>query len=480
MLEATTLSADEAEFAGEWALKSLEIPARLREVYFREANTTTRTSENSSDFAKDGERLVDVFFPDPFGSETGNLTLDTDGAISGFTNGTFIAGADNRWTAAVDGPDTVRGYSNLSKDFLIAPGGSVDFAEFQVLSKIPPALSIADLSGTWKIATLAVPADLILHFFNSVNLTSRDAGSDSSPGQDEALVDTYFEEPIATQNLTLVADANGDITGDLDGSIFTVKTDPNRVTLSIPGDTPIDLTINANKDVMAQALADDPGGGVVSHEMILAVKLPSTLTLAEAQGIWRWQALSVPKSLKEVYFNSITQSTRTSLDSTDFAGDDEQLVDLYFPDQPNSQNGLVSIDASGMVEGTDKGALTLNGLSYTYTPADPNDTPVTLYPNATGDVIIGTGFDDDELDLFVMVKIRNEPASDFNDLVNLKVVLSNGSVSLQWNEATNFCLSASSGLSQWDPICNTQGADSHTDPAINESQFYRVERVTDQ
>jgi len=231
---------------------------------------------------------------------------------------------------------------------------------------------------------------------------------------------------------------------------------------------------------MAQAQANNPGDGIVSHEMILAVKLPSTLTVAEAQGIWRWQALSVPKFLKEVYYHTIDENTRTSGDSTDFSGDNEILVDLFWPDRPNSQNGLVSIDSSGMVEGTGEGTLNLNGLSYIYTPADPNVTPVTMYPNATGDVIIGTGFDDDELDLFVMVKIRDEPASDFDDLVNLQVVLENNSASLSWNEASKFCLSASSGLSQWEPVFDTQGEDSHTDPTISESEFYRVERVTDQ
>jgi hypothetical protein len=233
MLEASALSADEAEFAGEWTLKGLEMPARLREVYFREADTSTRTSEDSSDFPADGERLVDLFFPDPFGSETGNLTLDTNGDISGFTDGTFIAGADNRWTASVSGPDTVRGYSNLSKDFLIAPGGSIDFAEFQVISKNPVALSITDLAGTWKIANMVIPSDLMLHFFNSENpQNSRTTGSSGSPGPGEELSDTFFEDPFATQNLTLIVDAAGNVTGDVDGD-FTVKSNPNRVTLSI-------------------------------------------------------------------------------------------------------------------------------------------------------------------------------------------------------------------------------------------------------
>ena len=252
--EASTLSADEAEFAGNWTLKSLVVPARLREVYYHEANETTRTSVDSADFAKEGERLVDVFFPDPFEHTTGDLTLGSNGTVSGFASGTFIAGEDNRWTASVtdsDGSETVRGYSNLSKDFLIAPGGTIDFAEFQVITRNPTALSVADLAGTWKIATMDIPSDLMLHFFNSETLTSRDAGSSSSPGPNEEMVDTFFEDPFATQNLTLTSDAAGNITGDLDGT-FTVNA--NLVTLSIPDDTPFDLSINASKNVMVGAV----------------------------------------------------------------------------------------------------------------------------------------------------------------------------------------------------------------------------------
>lgn len=318
---------------------------------------------------------------------------------------------------------------------------------------------------------MRVPKDLTEVFYNTVTEQSRQAGSGGTAGNNEELSDVFFAENPGMEHLTITADALGNVSGDIIGTL-TANGD-KTATLTILGEGALILNVNVGVNFLTTSEIDTN-----SHAMIVAVKSPTSSTLADAEGIWRWEVLEIPARLREQYRHT-NGSTRISANSDDFAQENEELFDVYFSGDLDAESGLITIDDQGNVTGSDPGTLSTSGTSFTFTPADSSG-DVALYPSASKESIIGFKTSVDELLMVVLVKISDTPARTVEALVDVQLtVLPNGNVDLTWNESSSFCLSKSDNLGAWDSVSGSQGASSHTDTSAATKGFYRVEVVDD-
>jgi hypothetical protein len=471
------LSGLAADTIGDWRFSGLQAPARLREGFWN--GVTTRIGETSADFAGSGEVLIDTFLSSAFGLNGFSANFSGGGGITGDLSGSFVLGNQGRVTLNIPG-ETILGYRNASEDIIIAPTREEDDISFNVGTRKPGALASSDFEGTWKVLLMRVPQDLTEKFINSVTTNNREAESDGTAGDNETLIDVFFAENPGFEQLTINVDSLGNVTGSVSGTL-TANGD-QTATLNITGEGSLTVHVNAGINLLTSSESDEN----VSHSLIVAVKIPTSCTLADAEGIWRWQVMELPARLHEQYDihnpDDGTVTSRTSVDSDDYAKTGEVLRDIYFSGDLDAESGLMSIDRLGHVTGSDPGTLSLSGTTFTFTPTDSTGAQdnVTLFPNANKEAIIGYKTNVDELMMVVLVKVSSTAVKSLEELVDMQfTVQPNGNVDLTWNEASSFCLSKSEDLGNWNALSGSQGASSHTDTSNNSKGFYRIEVLDD-
>ncbi|NNC87467.1 MAG: hypothetical protein HKN82_03280, partial [Akkermansiaceae bacterium] len=248
------------------------------------------------------------------------------------------------------------------------------------------------------------------------------------------------------------------------------------VTLNFTEGGSVTLAPNAGANVLASVEVESD-----SRRLNVVVKAPTAPSLADFAGVWRGQFLRYPARLRETYYNSVTMTSRTTADSSEFAGPDEDLVDVFLTSQAESSNDLLNIDAMGNVSGASQGTLSIAGSALTFTPSSGNP-PVTVYPNAATDVLITGEVSADDLGMINLVKVSATPAETFDELVDLKVtILPGGAAQITWNEGSNFRLVKSTTLDgeSWTEVGGTGDSGSYEDSEPVSSAFYRIEALGD-
>ncbi|MFP4156207.1 MAG: hypothetical protein ACLFU4_01155 [Opitutales bacterium] len=473
-----------ASETGDWQVNGLLLPSRLRESFYNQATTQTRLGENSFDYAGSDEELVDTFFPATGEILKLGVTL-TNGDITGDETGTYTIGAQGRVLLDLPDDSDLRAYTNLAQDTWIIPAIDANSMEFNIGTRKPESLAVADLEGAWTIASLSLSSDLVENYAPLSGGDTRVApASTNFAAEDETLADLFFPEMPALKTYSISINSSGSISGDSTGNA-SVDDTAKTVSLDIDGNGALEFSTNAGINLLARAQTNPvPEGHPDAVELILGLKEKANPSLADLAGIWRWQSFEIPARLIKNFYNTDTDSFRETLNSQEVAQTNEILVDTYFSTELNTDNGLISINQGGVVTGSDPGSIAIEGGSIVYTPAtpDPDEGPLTLYLNETGEILLATEVEEDYLTLLTLVKVESEAVNSLDALVDVKIdVDPSGKPSLNWNESTKFRLLKSTDLGgTWEVISETTDRGDFQDSETGAtSGFYRIEVIAD-
>jgi hypothetical protein len=448
----------------------LEIPARFHETFCNQRTGMTREGANADDQPRQDELLVDSRFSNTFAIDHIGITL-TDGEISGSQTGSYSQERYGRVLLNVPG-ENLAAYMNTTKDTMVVSSSDSDYQKPHIATRLPASLNIADLEGTWHVSVTTVPKDLTEVYVDKTTPgVSREGDAQTThPGPNEKFVNAYFRADPGMAQMSLVIDAAGHISGDATGTV-SANADQS-VTLHITGQEDMSFSPNAACDVMTHVHTDGEG----SPCFVVAVKGPSSVAVADMQGVWRAQSLNFPARLIRTYYNTQTQSIRTTWESGLGIRNSEILVDIAFSDRPSLTNELISIDAAGQGSGSVTGQMTSSAGTLVFTP--DGDNPVTLRPNASKTFMIADNTQDDSIGLIALVRVADVPAASMAQLVGHQCTIdSSGNAISTWNESTSFILSRSEDCMNWTPLPETIGASSYVDTIQAPAAFYRIRQA---
>lgn len=445
ILVAPTSAVELADLAGDWNLAALESPARLRETYYNTVTMTGRTTEDSSGSAMVDEILANAFYPDPSLAETKTFAIAGDGTVSGGESGTILSLSSNRLVFD-DGSEITTLYTNTTGSVLLTGSADVDQQDLTLCTKRPASLTTAELTGDWGVVFLNTPDDLEKTF---------------ASGQ---LADVYFvDEAEAGAASVSINGGAGTFSGDFSGTISA--TGPGDVTLD-DGEGPLPLKINEAKDVMFSAVQQPDEASYVAM-----VRKPAALATSDLAGTWRVVVMTLPNSLTESFYNTVTTGSRQA-DSSGVAGTNEVLVDLFHIG--NFDLGLYEllVTSGGAVSGSLTGTFTANGDKSVSLNIGGDIT--NLFINADKTVMISGGVDSDENSLIVAVKTSAGTAASFADRADLGIFRSGSTILLNWNGASTIQLQEYIPPTGWSLIPDTAGLSSYAVTASGGSELFRV------
>ncbi len=437
-------------------------PTYLVESYFNGNTQAIRQSTGPYDFARDGEMLVDVYFQEEVFAENGSLSVDAQGAVTGDESGSLRVTKDKR--AVLTLPDSLI-------PFLLSPAGDVlvraisedpHDQEFVVAIKKPTDATTAGLAGNWRVLEFVMPDDITEVYYNSQTMQTRNTTSSSDFGMEgEQLVDLFFKGEFETVSAPVTIAGNGTFSGAFGGTIST--TIDGTVTINA-GEGNETFFLNHSKDLIIRTLKE-----LDDVRITIIVKLPSATTLADVAGPWRLTSMSTATRLREAYYNGMTQMTRTTDDSGEFAMTGEQLVDTFFSADFEIGGGVLSIKEDGTMGGIAAGGtVAITGPGTGTVTLGPD--VYTFYANPTHDVMWSVSSNSEEQEIFALVRIPVEP---------MKLVLDpeDTNPTLFWEGQSGVKLQKSTDLGAgWSDVSNSTGDSSYTGSRVT-AEFFRL--VTD-
>lgn len=250
------------------------------------------------------------------------------------------------------------------------------------------AQTVADLAGTWRVLTLATPAQLTLQTNGSGQVTDYNEKNNFNYGSG-----------------TITFDASGTITAgtfsDNGGSAFSVTG-----SASVTGQGQISAVLTTPEGTETQSFFINTGAdkmtgitrGSSDQQVLLLLKQPASCSTADLVGTWVGYSFDIPSDVALV------------------PGGGQPSTGLTGGDGFGASVGSMTIDGSGNISGTFDNAFTgtVNDASPSAisTTIDAGGTfPLTLYINASKDILAATiispdGNNNKELLMFV-----RQPAS---------------------------------------------------------------------
>jgi hypothetical protein len=143
---------------GAWQISGLEIPVRFHETFYNHTTMTSREGANADAQPGPDEWLVDSRFSSVFGVDQLSITLN-DGTISGDEAGSYTPGRYGRVHLNLPGGNPAA-YINTSRDIMLVSAGDPDYQKAHVATRLPTAIKVADLAGSWHVLITTVPEDL--------------------------------------------------------------------------------------------------------------------------------------------------------------------------------------------------------------------------------------------------------------------------------------------------------------------------------
>lgn len=448
-LPASLSAVEMGDLAGNWTLAELSGPTRLRKVFVDTVTTAVRTTENSQEFAQPGEEIVDAWYPDPVVAASREFAIDAGGGVTGGESGQVLSIRRNRILYADDdGATTV--YSNTGGDILLVSNRNEDLQEQALCLKRPASLATAELAGNWRIVSLIQPDEMSKTQFEG------------------KLADVYFigEPSLTVGDITI--NATGGFSGLFSGTLAASGPLPGDFTVNAGGG-PIPFRVNATKNLAVATLDDGD-----EEECIVLVRKPATLATSELAGTWRASVMRFPTTLTEILYNVVTEGGR-EIDSSEAAGPNEILADLYHKEMPGLTRLQLQVDGSGGFAALGGGSFTANGDRSVTLSLDGES--ISLQPNADKTFMVGGKADSDSHELIVLVKTADTVPAGFAEAVDLQVIPTGGAMLLSWTSASDLCLEETSGsLSGWSEVVPAAGTDSYSvDPAEGgQARFFRV------
>lgn len=440
-----------ADFAGNWSLVEMNTPKVFHETYYNVVSQTYRSGENgSSDYAHENEILVGAEYPVPVDARSEGLTFSASGELNDGTGGRIVSVNGGRLLYREDG-EVESLYVNTTGDVILAGGSDEEEQYLGVALKHPDSLALADLAGDWRLAMISLPEDI---------------STNSVYGR---LVDTWFSDDGYVETGGLSVSAGGAVSGDVSGSLAV--SGPGAVTMTVDGNA-LTFRVNASKDVMAAAADDDD-----VQELILLVKKPDALAVADLEGTWRVMSLVVPSELIEVFYNAETGALRQAANDG-VAGTNESLVDLYHEDEFMLWRDNVAMSGTGSFTAVDGSGSFSVSSGRTVTINDGEDTMLAAI-NASKTVMVMAVEDESTRELTVLVK-TSEAVAEGDEVFDLSVQSGeDGSLVLMWNGGSGVELEETSDLGGvWSAVADTDGKNVLEVQPEGGAKFFRVKATS--
>lgn len=296
-----------------------------------------------------------------FSVETGVLTFDTNGDVSGtigdsFT-GTYVLNGDGSIVLSITNSEldveTKTFYVNADEDTMNLVETELDDSdnnqELVIGVRIPPALTAAEVAGTFNVVQFQTPVQI-----------TGDANDGLQGG-------TQF----TATNGTLTLAANGTFTGKVKNSVsgtFTIGDSGTVILHSSGGDT-LTFYVNYNMDtaIEVQSQLDSNDN---QQQLVVCHRQPASFTTASLAGLWNLAQFQTPAQMTDDSNNGLvggnnfeeTNGTMQILTSGSISGT-----------LGNSFTGTVSASSKGVVKAV------ING--------GDGSQPVTFYINASLDTM---------------------------------------------------------------------------------------------
>lgn len=444
-----------SDLAGDWYFAGFSVSSDLTETYYNGLTQQTRFTTSSSQSAMANEMLVDTFFREVPEAVFDSFSVSPTGVISGADFGqvtltpSLIADAKfSDWR--------VKFLTTRSSDILLRGYMDGDIYEMAVAVKKPTAATTAALAGDWIFIDYQTPRDLTETYLNTVTQQTRMGSSSDFAGANEILVDVFFRGGYGVEMGAVSIAANGTITGAVSGSAAAVAN--CTVTINF-GEGPESFQLNEGANFMVRTLEETD-----EQRLTVIVKSPTSTTLADLAGPWRLSSLLIPNRLRETYYNTVTQQERQSVDSTDFAKENEKLVDVYFEGEIEALYGVIGISPTGVVTGLDTGTVTINSPSTVTVNMDGDD--LIFYPTANHDLMVSFISEDGEQEIMFMTRVPVEP-------MKLALDFDGEGPGLLWQGTGDVRLQSSTTLSGWTDVNGSNGQSAHQS-AGGTAEFFRL------
>lgn len=424
---------DLAELAGHWNHVSMSTPSSL--VLQRDPQGRLRSIEGG----------------DLFETAQMALNVDTEGRFTGPYSGHL----------EVAGPGLIRVHIPTQPDLLLSVNQRGDVMagakvssdgrqhDLELVLKAPGTLAISELAGTWRGVNLITPSLI-------------------EPILDQGLVVGLGMEGRFLARLGSVSVASdGSISGTMGGpfSGHLIVGTAGRITMHIdepPPDPGFDLSmvINAGKDVLVAQTRDAQG----EQELVVFVRVPTALALAELTGLWRGSSLGVPHTL------TLRVNDTGAVVDLEGARDFEPLNDLYSVGHTGGVLGWNEPMAGQIALGA-TGQLTVTGTQEEGQPFTQD-----FWSNASQDFMVAIStFEGQEL----TVALRAPPGPETDALASkLRWGRHADCLMLRWSSGAHRQLQHSTNLLDWLPVAGTLGqATWQSCPGTNPEGYYRVQTL---
>ena|GEM_PF-5136270 len=444
--------------AGSWHFSGIFTPSALRESYYNQNTDSVRFSDDSRDFGMEGERLIDVFFAGEWRADSGEFALSSGGALSGDVTGSALLTKSKTVKASTaEGP--VRLLLNASADVMVVsestPG---DENEFTMLVRRPTDAVTADLTGNWQVLDFGMPDDLTETFFNhSTQQVRQPQSSSEGPNQNEALVDVFFRGGFEILSVGINMTAGGTFSGAFSG---TSSTTANGTVSLVTGEGTEVFQMNDSRNLMIRSKAEP---SFDDQRFTALIKKPSTLSVSELAGPWRFSRLTIPKRLVETVYNSTTMTSR-QIDSGDNAGNGEELVDMFFPGLFEVEQGVAGIGSDGRLTAGLNGSVVVSSPGVVTITVDGD--PLTFYVNDTKDVMLHVSETMDEQQIIAVLRVPLDP-------MEIALDTDDGKLNLLWVGRSDVKLQKSSTLTGWSDVSDSTGQ-SAFESSTTTAEFYRL------
>ena len=141
---------------------------------------------------------------------------------------------------------------------------------------------------------------------------------------------------------------------------------------------------------------------VISFILVSAMTSPG-VELGQLAGQWSLAEFTSPTSLRESYYNPETMVTRILEDSSGVAGENEILVDAFYPQPSATGTRIFEISNSGAVTGEEVGqAVSLRNNRLLYTAGGEGQT---LFANPAGNLLLTSKGEPDLQSLTLCMKV---------------------------------------------------------------------------
>jgi hypothetical protein len=400
------------------------------------------------------DAAINIELADNFEVRSGQVTVSSAGMFT--HTGEEVSTGELSWAAqglvsAKSGTNPVVNlHINEALDTLTSASSGEGFCDLELILRTPTEVQSGEfLNTSWSLLSFSTPARLFSRYYTNGWVYELD-------GRDEFGITTG----------TMTIDATGKVTGNMEGpfSATTSYEGNGQVNLSISsggGSFVLPLFINASKDVMAGTMRQISEEENV-QELILGLKAPSSITLADFAGIWRVCSFQSPRALEFVNQPASKWRDIEGMDefeaSTDciIAGHDGSFVS----NSPETTRGTFKVESGGVV-------------AVTVTSRDTVTESYSFRLNASKNVLAAVRSDSDHNELVILTKAPPQPgrAQDFG----LRASTSIARVVLEWASGLSRELQSSTNLVDWEVVAGTLGEHVHTLSATAlGGRFYRV------